>query len=93
MLPRRDLDYCTVDVDYGCGIIFKKRAVNIINDMPSSDTRSRLTTDWFAVHNNDRAAYDFFMKHHARLLRLVSARDFIRSLGRPAILKSGDLTV
>lgn len=93
VLPRHDLDYCTVDVDYGCGIIFKKSAVNTINGMPSSDTRSRLTADWFAVHNSGKVAYQFFMKNHAQLLRLVSARDFIRGLGRPAIQKSGNLPV
>src|SRR5260221_1561060 len=28
VLARNDLDYCTVDVDYGCGIIFKHRTFN-----------------------------------------------------------------
>ena len=93
VLPRHDLDYCTVDVDHGCGIIFKKRVVNIINDVPTSAMNSKLIADWFSVHNSDKAAYQFFMRNHRQLLRLVSARDFIRGLSRPAIQKSGDLTV
>jgi len=93
VLPRHDLDYCTVNVDHGCGIIFKKRAVNIVNDVPSSAARSELVSAWFTNHNNDKTAYDFFMRHHPKLLRLVSARDFIRGLGRPAIQKSGELTL
>lgn len=82
VLPRHDLGYCTVNVDHGCGIIFKKRTINFMRDAPSSVTRSELTADWFAIHNNDKAAYDFFMRHHTQLLRLVSARDFVRGLGQ-----------
>src|SRR5262249_11845735 len=30
VLTRDDLDYCTVDVDFGCGIIFKNRTADIV---------------------------------------------------------------
>ena len=93
VLPRHDLDYCTVNIDHGCGVIFKKRTVNIMYDVPTSAMKSKLIADWFAVQDNDKAAYQFFMRNHTRLLRLLSARDFIRGLGRPAIQKSGYLTV
>lgn len=84
VLPRHDLDYCTVNIDHGCGIIFKNRTVNIVNDVPASAAKSKLIADWFAVHNNDNTAYQFFMSKHTQLLRLVSAKDFIRGRGRPA---------
>ena len=28
VLSRNDLDYCTVDIDYGCGVIFKQRLID-----------------------------------------------------------------
>lgn len=93
VLAHHDLDYCTVNVDHGCGIIFKKRTVNIMNDVATSAIKSKLIADWFAVRSNDKTAYQLFKRNQMQLLRLLSARDFIRGLGRPAIQKSGNLPV
>lgn len=93
VFSRHDLDYCTVNVDHGCGVIFKKRTVNIINEFSSSAAQSKLVANWFSIHDDDKAGYNFFMRNHVALLRLVSARDFTRGLGRPAIQKSGELAI
>jgi len=93
VLSRNDLDYCTVNVDHGCGVIFKKRTVNIINDFPSVAAKSELIANWFSIHDDDKARYKYFLRNHVALLRLVSARDFTRGLGKPVIQKSGELTI
>jgi methyltransferase family protein len=93
VLSRHDLDYCTVNVDHGCGIIFKKRSINVVNDLPSRAAKSKLIANWFSVHDDNKAAYSFFIRHHVDLLRLVSARDFTRALGRRAIQRSGELAI
>jgi hypothetical protein len=78
VLARDDLDYCTVDTDWGCGIIIKDGAWNFVTDPTSSYVRkSKLASDWIQVRDDDNAAFAFFMKNHAQLLRLVSAKAFI----------------
>jgi Methyltransferase domain len=90
VLPRHDLNYCTVNVDHGCGIIFKNRAVNLIDEPLLSANYSKLVSAWdMATRKNDRTGYQFFMDNCAHLLRLITAKDFIRRLGRPAAQKSG----
>ncbi len=42
VLARGDLDYCTVDVDFGCGIIFKNRITNIIEGEFSSIRQNKI---------------------------------------------------
>jgi hypothetical protein len=74
VLARNDLDYCTVNLDYGCGIIMKNRAV-----LPfQSSDYSALTDNWFAIRNDDQNAFRFFMQNHAQLLRLIPAKAFVR---------------
>jgi len=82
VLARRDLDFCTIDIDYGCGIIFKNRAISLADDtLPAHDRtyeRTDLAAGWFAHHDDDSAAFKFFMDNHRELLRLIPARTFVR---------------
>ena len=73
VFTRSDLDYCTVDVDYGCGIIFKNRTVDMVGPV-----EPKLAAEWFEVHNDQQLALRFFFKNRARLLRLISGRNFVR---------------
>jgi len=82
VLVRGDLDYCTVDVDFGCGIIFKNRTTNFMEDVFSSIHRPKLVTDWFSVHHDDQTAFQFFKQNHVELLRLISAKNFVHRLNR-----------
>src|SRR5262249_30099963 len=77
-----DLDYCTVDVDWGCGIIVKNGKLSFMTDTPSLVRKSKLASDWFSIHNNDKAALKFFMQNHKELLRLISVGTFVHGLGR-----------
>lgn len=82
VLARDDLDYCTVDADWGCGIIVKNGTVSLMADAPSFVRKSKLASDWFSIHNDDKAAFKFFMQNHKQLLRLISAKTFVHRLGR-----------
>jgi len=73
VFTRDDLDYCTVDVDFGCGIIFKNRTVNMVEPV-----EPRLVAEWFDVHNDGQVAFRFFSKNRAKLLRLISGKNFVR---------------
>ena len=84
VLSRSDLDYCTVDIDYGCGIIFKNRSITITDDALLSP-EPKLVTDWFAVHSDDQIAFRFFMQNNRQLLRLIPAKAFVRGLDRSLI--------
>jgi hypothetical protein len=74
VLTRDDLGYCTVDIDFGCGIIFKNRTI----DMVRPAVEPKLVAQWFDVHNDDQLRFRFFSEHRATLLGLVSARNFVR---------------
>jgi methyltransferase family protein len=82
VLARDDLDYFTVDTDWGCGIIVKNRAWNFMADTSSSVRKSKLACDWFSIHDRDQAVFKFFVKNHKQLLRLVPAKAFVCGLGR-----------
>jgi hypothetical protein len=73
VLTRGDLDYCTVDVDYGCGIIFKNRTVDM-----SGSVEPKLIAEWFGVHNDEQSALMFFFKNRATLLRIVPGKNFVQ---------------
>jgi Methyltransferase domain len=81
VLTRDDLDYFTVDADWGCGVIVKNRAWNFMADSPSTIRKSKLACDWFSIHNDDQAVFNFFLKNHEQLLRLIPTKAFVSGLG------------
>jgi hypothetical protein len=71
VLARDDLDYVTVDTDFGCGIIRK---------VPRRDgPRAALLRQWAGLGGDGEAAYRFFWTHRKALLRLMSVRRFWRT--------------
>jgi Methyltransferase domain len=80
VLSRDDLDYCTVDVDYGCGIIFKNRSVNMVGRAAPN-----LVAEWFDMHKDPKLALRFFFENRATLLRLVSGKHFVQRFGRSIV--------
>jgi hypothetical protein len=86
VLGRDDLDYLTVDIDYGCGVIFKNRAIEFDRPSPAFEEPT-LLADWVAVRNNDRTAFRFFRQNHKNLLRLISAKTFVREFSRQSVTR------
>jgi hypothetical protein len=82
VLTRDDLDYCTVDIDFGCGIIFKNRTVDMVGPV-----EPKLVAEWFDVHNDGQVAFRFFSKNRAKLLRHMSGKNFVRRFNS-SILRS-----
>jgi len=85
VLGRTDLCYCTVDVDYGCGIIFKNPSTNIIDEFFTA-CDSTLIANWFAANYNEPFVFSFFKQNYIQLLCLISAKDFIGRLNRLAAI-------
>jgi Methyltransferase domain len=86
VLTRDDLDYCTVDIDYGCGLIFKNRTVDMVGPV-----EPKLVAEWFDIHNDDQLAFRFFSKNRAKLLRLISGRNFVRRFSSSIVHPLGGL--
>jgi hypothetical protein len=82
VLTRDDLDYCTVDVDHGCGIIIKNRTMHFMADASASVSKSNLASDWFSIPADDKAIFKFFTQSHKQLLRVISAKTFVLRYGR-----------
>jgi Methyltransferase domain len=82
VLARDDLDYCTVDIDEGCGIIVKNRIMPFMGGASSSVRKSKLASDWFAIHKDDKNVYRFFVENRKQLLLLISAKTFVHGFGR-----------
>ncbi len=94
--PRRDLDYRTVDADYGCGLIRKldwrsrwAKFLRMINTNfldPSSRRRAErrrhrlLWRQWRQINNDFERAFCFFEKHKKELLNLISPDEFFAKL-------------
>jgi SAM-dependent methyltransferase len=75
VLGNPDLDYFTIDADYGCGVILKPTGIGakIKNWLRARRVRA-LKDEWHAVGNDFDAAFDKFMVDKVRLLRLVDFR-------------------
>jgi len=78
-----DIDYFTVDTDYGCGVIFKhppragrRQLRDAIDRLPFRPTEVELTRRWFAAGRDDDAVFDFFRRNRRRLLRLTRPAKF-----------------
>jgi hypothetical protein len=95
---RRDLEYQTVDVDYGCGLISKldrrsrwaKSLRMIFSSFLDFSSRGRaerthdklLWQQWRGVDSDYDRAFRFFEKHDKELLHLISAEEFLATCGQ-----------
>ena len=72
---RDDLEFMTVDTDYGCGIV-RKRGTNY--DQPVMPKRRlELIRRWRNIGDDFALAFRFFEENNRDLLNLVSLGDFI----------------
>jgi len=80
VLARDDLDYVTVNIDYGCGIIVKNRKFSVQFAGISTTKIKQAVDGWFRVSENDDQAFTYFRTHYASLLKLTSRGRFFRSI-------------
>ena len=74
VVGRGDLRYCTVDADFGCGIIRKGGGRTDAGDAAAH----RLAHDWRSIGDDFAAAFRLFEQNQRSLLRLVSVDEFVR---------------
>ena len=79
VLTNQQIEYCTVDADYGCGVIIR-RASTDARVMSAFWTlqghREQLEAEWYALGHDFAGAYAFFERHKATLLHLLSVEAF-----------------
>ena len=71
----RNLDYQTIDADYGCGVIRKPGPRDVGADRSARD--DRLWQEWHAIGNDFDRAFSFFETHKVALLRLIAPHAFL----------------
>ncbi len=92
---RRDLEYYTVNIDYGCGIIRKldlrSRCVKSLSLLDpfrkkhaQRDQHRLLWQQWSQIGNDFERAFLFFEKHKRELLNLISAAEFSARILHPS---------
>jgi hypothetical protein len=82
---RSDLEFKTVNTDYGCGVIRKagpgsqwRQILNRLHRKPSQHRlEEELIQSWRSIDNDYASAFCFFQKHNKELLNLISLDDFI----------------
>jgi hypothetical protein len=70
---RTDLNFKTVNIDYGCGVIRKAGLYHRI--LPDLAPAEKLIQSWRTLEGS--SAFCFFQKHAKELLNLISLDDFI----------------
>ncbi len=76
---RPAIDYQTVDIDFGCGVIRTPALLAGLREgMRASDERKALTAEWNVLGYNFSEAFRFMQEHKLTLCRLRSIEDFIR---------------
>jgi hypothetical protein len=43
---------------------------------------SELASEWLSIPSDDIVVFEFFMRNHRQLLRLISTKTFVRELGQ-----------
>ena len=82
---RPEVEYRTVNIDYGCGVIPTAPPAERTR---ASDESEALIARWNALDDDIGAAYRFMQEHRAVLCRLQSIEDFIRDEEDSAELES-----
>ena len=83
---RNDLEFYTVDTDYGCGIIHKQSAVTVetASSIDERNKRNEALANWrFQRDNSWQAAFSFFEEHKEVLMNLVSVNEFLAKNPKP----------
>jgi hypothetical protein len=85
---RSDLEFYTVDTDYGCGIIHKQSAgaesAEAASSIDERNERNQALANWQAQRDISwQAAFSFFEEHKEVLLDLISLDEFLAKNPKP----------
>lgn len=76
VLGRDDIDYYTVDTDFGCGVIKKRRPLPSPDRISAVPETEGLRLFWEAIRGDETLRYVGFKKRKRELLRMISVREF-----------------
>ena len=76
---RTDLDYVTVDTDYGCGVIRKLSGDLSSPIAPMTPEHRDLIEQWRRIGNDFKSAFQFFQQYQHDLLKLRTVDEFFRT--------------
>ena len=83
-LARKDLIFCTIDTDYGCGVIRRNASLSMVQRivrralrMIAHDDRSYVAKQWMRAGNDYDAAFKLLQMHSGPLLNLVTVDEFL----------------
>ena len=77
VLSHPDVSYCTVDTDYGCGVIKKDPEQESIR----AESYRELLELWSFAKERNPDMFEFFFQHRDRFLKLISVEDFLSREG------------
>ncbi len=84
VLATRRLIFCTVDADYGCGVIRRAATLPVFQqiarqvlEMVGRDGRGHAVREWMRVEQNYDAAFALLQAQAKPLLNLVTADEFL----------------
>jgi hypothetical protein len=76
VLGRDDIDYYTVETDFGCGVIKKRRPLPSPDRISAVPATEGLRLFWEAIRSDETLRYVGFKKRKRELLRMISVREF-----------------
>ena len=85
VVRRDDIDYYTIDADYGCGVIVKNASLSArvarlslrVRRGLSRDLREKVVRGWLEIGGDFARAFDYFNANKASLLQLISIEQFL----------------
>ncbi|HEX5210456.1 MAG TPA: hypothetical protein VFW22_01815 [Pseudolabrys sp.] len=80
VLSRDDLDFCTVDVDFGCGVIRRRDDTGSLPGRVGGDTaadKAKIVERWTRLGDDYDAAFTLLTAHAGTLLNLVTVEEFL----------------
>jgi hypothetical protein len=76
VLGRDDIDYYTVDADFGCGVIKKGSLLPSLDRLSAVPATEGLRLFWEAIRSDETLRYVGFEKRKREFLRMISVREF-----------------
>ena len=83
VFARANLEYRTVDIDFGCGVIRERSGLaRVCGWWRTSRKRKALIAQWHALGNDSNKTFSFLQNYKTSLCNLRSLDDFVAEEGR-----------
>jgi Methyltransferase domain len=86
LMTRSDLWYCSVNTDYGCGMIRSKRKTHVYKR--TIDLDPAYVSTWQNVGDNYNAAFQLYYRNRDTLMNVVTVSEFLTAEWRNRTIKT-----